>query len=275
MKLRHYLDMMELAYKEPTHYQKGWAKWNGSSWGWDCIGLIKSILWGWKDDKSTLRGGAVYESNGVPDTTEKGLLNNCTNVSSDFTNLIPGEYLYMKGHAGTYVGNGQVIECTKNHTFGIDGVGKTQIGSKGERLYNGKQSGSWEKHGKLKWVDYEDTKTYIVKGDTLEDIAKEFDVTKQAIIDVNGIIDDRIYVGQELIIPEPIVQYTKIIAKSGVWSRLDGYGLDKPKYKLIPYGTECVLLEHNCGSANGYDWDKIIYENKVCYVPNKWSAYKV
>ena len=134
MKLRHYLDMMELAYKEPSKYRKGMAKWIDNKWQWDCIGLIKSILAGWRDDKSLYHGGADYEASGIPDTTEKGLLNNCTDVSSDFTNLVPGEYLYMNGHAGTYIGNGYVIECTKNHTFGIDGVGKTQIGSKGERL---------------------------------------------------------------------------------------------------------------------------------------------
>lgn len=273
MKLRHYLDMMELAYKKPSKYKKGWAKWIDNKWQWDCIGLIKSILWGWVGDESKYHGGGVYASNGVPDTTEKGLLNNCTDVSSDFTNLVPGEYLYMKGHAGTYAGNGSVIECTKNSKFKIDGVGKTQIGSKGERLYNGKQSGSWEKHGKLKWIDYEDTKTYIVKGDTLEDIAKEFNVTKQAIIDVNGIIDDRIYVGQELIIPDKKL-YTIINAKSGVWSRLDGYGLDKPKYKLIPYNTKCILLQKDVGTKDGYNWDKIIYEGKECYLPNKWSLYE-
>lgn len=42
MKLKDYLEKMELAYKEPSHYQKGgWGKWNGKSWGWDCICLNK------------------------------------------------------------------------------------------------------------------------------------------------------------------------------------------------------------------------------------------
>ena len=274
MKLRHYLDMMELALKEPTHYQKGWAKWNGKSWGWDCIGLIKSILWGWVGDESKYHGGGIYESNGVPDTTEKGLLNNCTDVSNDFTNLVPGEYLYMNGHAGTYIGNGQVVECTINHLFKVDGVVKTQIGSKGERLYNGKQGGSWEKHGKLRWVEYDETQTYVVQGDTIKDIANKFKVTEQAIIDVNNIQDNKIYVGQELIIPESKIEYTIINAPAGVWCRLDGYGLDKPKYKVIPYKTKCVLLQKNIGTADGYNWDKIIYDDRVVFLPNRWSLYE-
>jgi len=276
MKLSHFLDMLELAYKEPSHYQTGgWGKWNGKSWGWDCICLIKGILWGWDDDKSKPKGGgAVYGSNGVPDTTEIGLLNNCSDVSSDFTNLVPGEYLYMKGHAGTYIGNGYVIEATKNSKFKIDGVGKTQIGSKGERLYNGQQSGSWEKHGKLKWIEYDDDKTYIVQGDTVENIAKKFSVTPQSIIDINGIVDNKLYVGQELVIPESKVEYTIINAPAGVWCRLNGYGLNYPKYKVIPYKTKCVLLEKNCGTADGYNWDKIIYDDKVVYLPNKWSLYE-
>lgn len=274
MKLKDYLEKMELAYKEPTKYAKGMAKWIDNKWQWDCIGLIKSVLWGWTGDRSKYHGGAVYESNGVPDTTEKGLLNNCTDVSNDFSYLVAGEYLYMNGHAGTYIGNGQVIECTKNSIFKIDGVGKTQIGPKGERLYNGKQSGKWEKHGKLKWIDYSEVvDTYIVKGDTLESISKETGVSVEDIKKANDMQGDILFVGQELIIPKTI-KYTIINTKSGVWSRLDGYGLDKPKYKVIPYKTKCVLLQKDVGTKDGYNWDKIIYEGKECFLPNRWSLYE-
>jgi len=115
--------------------------------------------------------------------------------------------------------------------------------------------------------------TYTVQGDTLSYIANKFGVTEQDIIDANGIVDNKIYVGQELVIPDP-VKYEIINAKSGVWCRLDGYGLDKKKYKVIPYKTKCRLLEKNVGKKDGYNWDKIIYDNKIVYLPNKWSLYE-
>ena len=73
---------------------------------------------------------------------------------------------------------------------------------------------------------------------------------------------------------EPIEEkkYIKINARSGVWCR-KGIGFKYPKYKAIPYGTKCELLEKNVGTSNGYKWDKIIYNNEVVYLPNKWNIY--
>ena len=73
---------------------------------------------------------------------------------------------------------------------------------------------------------------------------------------------------------EPIEEkkYIKINARSGVWCR-KGIGFKYPKYKAIPYGTKCELLEKNAGTSNGYKWDKIIYNNEVVYLPNKWNIY--
>lgn len=66
--------------------------------------------------------------------------------------------------------------------------------------------------------------------------------------------------------------YIIIAAKSGVWSR-KGIGFQYPKYKAIPYGTKCELLEKNAGFASGYKWDKIIYNNEIVYLPNNWNKY--
>ena len=73
---------------------------------------------------------------------------------------------------------------------------------------------------------------------------------------------------------EPIKEkkYIKINARSGVWCR-KGIGFKYPKYKVIPYRTKCELLEKNAGTSNGYKWDKIIYNNEVVYLPNKWNIY--
>ena len=81
------------------------------------------------------------------------MINQCKNVSSDFTNIKKGEMLWMDGHAGVYVGDGNVIEATAG--WDTWKVIKSQIGKNGERTYNGKGgSRNWEKHGFLPYVDY-------------------------------------------------------------------------------------------------------------------------
>ena len=155
MKVNEFINKLELALKEPSKYQSGgWGKWDGKYWNWDCICLIKGILWGWEADKNKPRGGgAVYTSNGVPDIGENSMINQCKNISSDFTNIQKGEMLWMDGHAGVYVGDGNVIEATAG--WDTWKVIKSQIGKNGERTYNGKGgSRNWEKHGFLPYVDY-------------------------------------------------------------------------------------------------------------------------
>lgn len=117
--------------------------------GFDCIGLIKGILWGWNATESKELGGCVYQSNDVPDTTELGLINSCTNVSSDMNNIFSGELLYMNGHCGVYIGNNQVIECTPAK------AGNVQILP---LSYH-----KWTLHGKLPWIQYEEIKNENVE----------------------------------------------------------------------------------------------------------------
>lgn len=67
-------------------------------------------------------------------------------------------------------------------------------------------------------------------------------------------------------------KYIQITAKSGVWCR-KGIGFKYSKYKAIPWGTKCELVEKNVGTANGYKWDKIIYNGVTVYLPNNWNKY--
>ena len=113
---------------------------DGNTFAFDCCGVIKSILWGFCGDPSKTYGGAVYQSNGVPDLNESGLLKECTGVSTNFNNVVKGEYLYMSGHCGIYIGGGKVVECTP---ILEDGVQITELSMR-----------KWLKHGKLKYVDY-------------------------------------------------------------------------------------------------------------------------
>lgn len=82
------------------------------------------------------------------------------------------------------------------------------------------------------------------------------------------------YTGDEEKTTTPVdnKKYIQINAKSGVWCR-KGIGFKYSKYKAIPCGTKCELVEKNVGAANGYKWDKIIYNGVIVYLPNNWNKY--
>lgn len=185
MELKDFLEKLNLAYTLPSRYESsGWGKWNGYTWGWDCVCLIKGILWGWNADTSLPRGGgAVYGSNGVPDIGTEQMIKVCNNVSTDFSDLHEGEMLYMEGHVGVYVGDGNVIEATAG--WNTWKVIMTQVDNNGNRTYNG-QGGSnpWLKHGYLPYVKYEEIKP---EPEPTEEIQVGDHVVPTRLINYNGI----------------------------------------------------------------------------------------
>ena len=138
-----------------TNYEynkkKAW-KINAASkdtFGFDCICFIKGLLWGWNADTSKVYGGAVYESNGVPDVSEEGMLKLCTDVSEDFSKIPKGAYLYMRTHCAIYIGEGLAAEASP---IWKDGVQITAVANVGEK--EGYNSRTWQKWGKLPYVEY-------------------------------------------------------------------------------------------------------------------------
>lgn len=120
------------------------------TFGFDCVNLLKGILWGWNGNVNATYGGAVYASNGVPDTNANGMFNSyCTDKSSNFSNIIPGEFVWMDGHIGVYIGDGLAVECTP---IWKDGVQITAVGNIGKK--SGYNTRTWTKHGKSKFLDY-------------------------------------------------------------------------------------------------------------------------
>ena len=163
-KSKDFADKMRHITQLPTEYYSGgnkWSSWDSYRWLFDCVVSIKSVLWGWHEDKNAPHGGADYGSNGVPDFTCNGGLDYCTDVSTDFSNLVPGEYLCMKGtqynHSGIYLGNGEVFDCTC--AWGVDSAVISNIDKYGNRSRRGVPCLRWTYHGKLKWIDYSDTPT--------------------------------------------------------------------------------------------------------------------
>lgn len=117
----------------------------------DCVCLIKGILWGFSFNPGHGNGGAAYASNGVPDVGEGTMINMCREVTTDFRNIPPeiGEAVYMYGHIGIYIGDGLAVECTPAWN---DCVQITAVGNMGGKA--GYNTRNWLKHGKLPWVQY-------------------------------------------------------------------------------------------------------------------------
>lgn len=124
--------------------------WNASSdtFGFDCVNLIKGVLWGWNGDLNKTYGGAVYASNGVPDTNANGMFWDCCyNQSSDFSNVEPGEFVWMDGHIGVAITKQLAVECTP---IWKDGVQITAINCN----VPGYNRRDWTSHGKCRFIDY-------------------------------------------------------------------------------------------------------------------------
>lgn len=81
----------------------------------DCIGLIKGYMW-----SGTPTSKPVYKSNGFPDVSADTLYNMCERKGTSLGNMpdVAGIAVFMKGHVGIYIGNGEVIEA-RGHAYGV------------------------------------------------------------------------------------------------------------------------------------------------------------
>ena len=80
----------------------------------DCIGLAKGYMW--RDEET---GRQRYKSNGCPDASANGMYNRATEKGGIASMPeIPGLMLHMDGHAGIYIGGGQVIEA-RGFNYGV------------------------------------------------------------------------------------------------------------------------------------------------------------
>ena len=114
-----------------------------ATFGFDCCGLIKGIVWGFEGNLKKTYGGADYKCNGLDDVNEKGLFNICKNISDDMQNIKPGEFLYMPGHCGIYIGNGNVVESTPAGSCGVQVTDFNRV--------------KWKAHGELPFIAYNES----------------------------------------------------------------------------------------------------------------------
>lgn len=119
--------------------------------GFDCVNLIKAVLWGWNGDQNDVYGGAEYLSNGVPEVNADGMIAKCSGVSTTgWDRMLPGEALWSPGHIGVYIGNGLGVECTPSWKNCVQITAVANIGQK-----SGYNARTWKKHGKMPYVEYD------------------------------------------------------------------------------------------------------------------------
>lgn len=135
---------------------------SADTFGFDCVCLIKGILWGWKGNKNHVYGGAVYASNGVPDIDTESIIKVCKDVKSTWSiqDMVPGELLWKSGHVGIYIGDGKAVECTPSWA---NKVQISHVQNLGDNTYPAR---TWTKHGKLPYITYEAELPFVdVPGD--------------------------------------------------------------------------------------------------------------
>lgn len=119
--------------------------------GFDCVNLIKGVLWGWSGDSTKAYGGAKYASNGVPDIGADTMIGKCRDASaSGWDKLDPGEVVWTTGHIGVYIGDGLAVECTPAWKNCVQITAVSNIGKK-----SGYNARTWKKHGHLPYVEYD------------------------------------------------------------------------------------------------------------------------
>lgn len=120
---------------------------SSDTFGFDCVGLIKGLLWGWDGDASRVYGGATYCSNDVPDIGADTMIARCIDVTSDFSRIEVGEAVWTTGHIGIYIGDGLAVECTPSWADKVQ-ITACNCSKSGYKRRN------WKKHGKLPYVKY-------------------------------------------------------------------------------------------------------------------------
>lgn len=129
---------------------KAAANKNPPVFGFDCVCMIKGVLWGWNGDASKTYGGASYAYGGVPDIGADTMITKCSGVSTNFSKIIPGEAVWMKGHIGVYIGGGKMIECSPAFKNCVQVTACLNIGA-----ISGMNGRRWTKHGKLPYITYD------------------------------------------------------------------------------------------------------------------------
>lgn len=201
---------------------------SADTFGFDCVNLIKAILWGWDGSTNKSYGGAKYGTNGVPDLNADGMFAKCTDVSTNFDKIEVGEALWTNGHIGVYIGNGLAVECTpawKN---------RVQI-TACNRTIDGYNTRKWKKHGKLPYIVYDATKEEPAKNTTSTKVSssKKIDAAQK--------------------MNKALAGKYKVTASAGLHIR-KGADIKKTSLDVLPVGTVVTNYGYYSVASNGVKW---------------------
>ncbi len=213
------------AYNKKAARKKMIMNASANTFGFDCVCLIKGILWGWNGNKNAVYGGAKYCSNGVPDFGSDGIMKYCTGVSKDFKNIVPGEIVHMKGHVGIYIGNGLVVECSPAFKNKVQITACQNIAKK-----SGYNNRKWTNHGKLKYIEYEVAPVPIPTPTPSKDYFKRYTGKSTSIVDALKAIKE-----------QSSFSYRKKIAKI---NNIKAYvGLPSQNHKMLDLLKKGILIK--------------------------------
>ena len=88
--------------------------------------------------------GLVSYISGVKFKDFGQLMSQCSDISKDFLEIVPGEIVFMQDRAGIFIGDGQVV------TVSLDGVGITTVDG-------------WKSHGKFAFVTYDEPTPEVIE----------------------------------------------------------------------------------------------------------------
>lgn len=207
---------------------------SNDTFAFDCVGLIKGVLWDWSGKTSVLwnYGGAAYKSNGVPDYGANQMIQACEDVSEDFRDIQAGEAVWLDGHIGVYIGGGLAVECTPSWK---DGVQRTAVANIGR--VTGFPMRRWKKHGKLPWIDYGAKPEDNTKPEQEDDEEMSKDLLRAMIADGYKLPVLR-YNGTNYTDPNIVKEWQKILG-------FDGNAVDGKFGKNTKAKTEEFQREHN------------------------------
>lgn len=160
---KEFLNCLDIILNRDTRYNNHWpynvGYYDGIFLTFDCWNLVKAIDWsrGAIANNWTVGSYAVYDpSAALGDWTGRQIMDHCSCVSTDMSSILPGEFLLYEGdgHAGVYVGEGHVVECTVS--WGVNRVILSDITKNGVRSFRDIKQGRWYQHGRLPFVIYEE-----------------------------------------------------------------------------------------------------------------------
>lgn len=150
------------------------AKYNTTpiTFGFDCVCYLKACLfWDYEGNPLKENGGSKYSKD--TDLTTQAMIDSCADLTDkNWDTIEAGEFVWMKGHIGVYVGDGLVLEATPSWESGVQ---YSALGNVGK--VNGYPTRTWTKHGHSSFVDFTNAK-YSALQAQIRRVESERDIIK-------------------------------------------------------------------------------------------------